>query len=274
MIRTVTAQHIAAIILILTLIGVSWGCASDPYRDRIDHPCDNKEIRCGDRCVDVDSDPDHCGLCGHACEGGEVCSQGACLSQCYADYEECRGGCFDVSVSAVHCGRCGNGCAGDDICWEGQCRGLECGERRQWPDAWLDVADDVVQRINEWRESGAKCGGKEMPSVEALDVDSRLSEAARCHSRDKGQNEFRGSEGSDGTSPEDRVQRAGYSAGEPTEIALYGQRTPQHVVDTLMEIEEYCRVVMDDELEDVGIGFAHIPGISWSEYWTLTFAGD
>lgn len=34
---------------------------------------------CGDTCRDLQHDPNNCGSCGHTCEGGQLCSNGACV---------------------------------------------------------------------------------------------------------------------------------------------------------------------------------------------------
>jgi stigma-specific protein Stig1 len=38
---------------------------------------------CGQRhgCVDVNSDPKNCGMCGHACGRGQTCSNGVCRAK-------------------------------------------------------------------------------------------------------------------------------------------------------------------------------------------------
>ncbi|WP_437774946.1 hypothetical protein [Sorangium sp. So ce1097] len=40
-------------------------------------PCAPAEVACGGGCVDVQTSPDHCGECGHGCQGG-ACSAGVC----------------------------------------------------------------------------------------------------------------------------------------------------------------------------------------------------
>ncbi|MGK3992303.1 hypothetical protein [Sorangium sp. So ce1024] len=40
-------------------------------------PCAPSEIACGGGCVDVQTSPDHCGECGHGCQGG-ACREGLC----------------------------------------------------------------------------------------------------------------------------------------------------------------------------------------------------
>ena len=50
----------------------------------------------GEGCRDTNTDADHCGSCGHACDAGQSC---------------CGGGCVDLSADAANCGTCGHACA-------------------------------------------------------------------------------------------------------------------------------------------------------------------
>ena len=40
--------------------------------------CDEEDVVCDDVCVDLDSDPDHCGACGSPCDEGFFCDEGTC----------------------------------------------------------------------------------------------------------------------------------------------------------------------------------------------------
>ncbi|MCA9607036.1 MAG: hypothetical protein KC619_15630 [Myxococcales bacterium] len=74
----------------------------------------------GDRCVDLASDPDNCGMVGNACP--EVCAGGVCAPRCSGGLRGCEGACVDLSSDPLHCGECGRSCARDQVCVEGRCR--------------------------------------------------------------------------------------------------------------------------------------------------------
>jgi hypothetical protein len=79
---------------------------------------------CNGACVDVATDPNHCGLCGWACGGGDVCMAGFCtLAQCPENTTRCGdlGLCFDLDQDAGNCGACGHACAAGLICCTGSC---------------------------------------------------------------------------------------------------------------------------------------------------------
>lgn len=75
--------------------------------------CNNREdfprIRwrcCRNRCVDVTSDVNNCGLCGIRCPFTWTC---------------CRGICVNTNVNPFNCGRCFNRCPFPSFCFYGMC---------------------------------------------------------------------------------------------------------------------------------------------------------
>ena len=70
----------------------------------------------GQDCVDLTSDPDHCGECGNACAEGDACAAGMCVSDCPIGAAECGGQCVSVDSDADHCGECDNACPAEQVC--------------------------------------------------------------------------------------------------------------------------------------------------------------
>lgn len=64
------------------------GISNDPdgwgqmrFSDRVvGEGCAEGETDCNGDCADLGSDPDHCGSCDHACEGGQECRAGQCVA--------------------------------------------------------------------------------------------------------------------------------------------------------------------------------------------------
>ncbi|KAK7300051.1 hypothetical protein RJT34_10883 [Clitoria ternatea] len=65
-----------------------------------------RTVCCGDRCVDLTSDRDNCGLCGIRC---------SLVRQC------CNRLCLNIYVNPFNCGRCGNVCPIGRLCLLGFC---------------------------------------------------------------------------------------------------------------------------------------------------------
>jgi hypothetical protein len=107
--------------------------------------CPEGFSRCGDDCVDVDSDLSHCGGCNRPCGSEQVCTGGACEdlpltcpaqgcppgSYCDLNQNKCVPGCLDDSgcVFGYICQNraCVLGCRDDAGCSTGQiCQDQEC----------------------------------------------------------------------------------------------------------------------------------------------------
>lgn len=63
--------------------------------------CDEGFDACDGECVDMQTDPDHCGLCGKICEGGTECVGGIC--NCPEGTRDCNGRCIGLDDC---CGVC------------------------------------------------------------------------------------------------------------------------------------------------------------------------
>ncbi|XP_057977618.1 stigma-specific STIG1-like protein 4 [Malania oleifera] len=61
---------------------------------------------CKNRCIDLASDFNNCGLCGVRCPFGWKC---------------CEGYCIDITLNPLHCGKCGNECPIGVLCSYGMC---------------------------------------------------------------------------------------------------------------------------------------------------------
>ncbi len=80
--------------------------------------CDESYKDCADRCVDVDSNPDHCGECHRSC--AESCVDGKCV--CQGDgVEQCGQHCVDLRTNDNHCGSCNRSCGIGEVCSDGSC---------------------------------------------------------------------------------------------------------------------------------------------------------
>lgn len=83
---------------------------------------DDKPTRCGDVCVDLQSDGSHCGDCdARPCDSG-ACLDGSCLQPTCLNY--CSGRCVDVQTDPNNCGDCGVVCSAEVRmeCVDGVCK--------------------------------------------------------------------------------------------------------------------------------------------------------
>ena len=86
---------------------------------------DNCDGLCIDeKCVDVESNPEHCGKENVKCGENETCESGVCKGEtvtCKSGEENCEGRCISVLSDIDNCGGCGVMCEDAEICQNGKC---------------------------------------------------------------------------------------------------------------------------------------------------------
>lgn len=81
--------------------------------------CPQGTKACGNECVNLKTDPDHCGTCANDCAADAFCVDGTCTSDCPG--LQCGDLCVDPSTNNQHCGNCNNPCGFDQVCSGGVC---------------------------------------------------------------------------------------------------------------------------------------------------------
>ncbi|GAA3373040.1 hypothetical protein GCM10020367_31410 [Streptomyces sannanensis] len=99
-----------------------------------------------------------------------------------------------------------------------------------------------------------------------LTVNAKLTKAAQDHSADMAAHKNMSHTGSDGSSPGDRIQRAGYSWSTYGENVAYGYSTPESVMAGWMSSPGHKQNILNCSFKEMGVGLAQ-PG----SYWTQDF---
>ncbi|AQY20527.1 hypothetical protein T261_07132 [Streptomyces lydicus] len=99
-----------------------------------------------------------------------------------------------------------------------------------------------------------------------LVVNAKLTKAAQAHSKDMADHRNMSHTGSDGSSPGDRITRAGYDWSAYGENVAYGYATPESVMKGWMSSPGHKRNILDCSFKEIGVGLAQ-PG----NYWTQDF---
>jgi len=106
--------------------------------------CREGRTSCGEECVDLDSDPAHCGGCDDACpDEAPFCVDGSCHDDCGA-LARCEGVCVSLRSDPEHCGSCDRACDAEaPLCGGGECfarcpEGLEQCEGGECADTEVD----------------------------------------------------------------------------------------------------------------------------------------
>lgn len=111
-----------------------------------------------------------------------------------------------------------------------------------------------------------------------LTIEARLTSAARLHSSDMARLRFFAHESKDGRQPWDRARSQGYGYRILAENIAAGYRTPGQAVDGWMHSPGHRANILNCDLTETGVGFAHNPddtpssgGLAYYRYWTQDF---
>ena len=171
-----TRPRTRGIVVAVTLLGPWWGCSS-PRPSALQ--CVPELADCDSECADLQLDVANCGACGHACELGQACIQGACTQTCAAPFQTCGIGslasCIDTMSDTANCGACGKACAAGETCSLGTCH-VGCAG-----GGWRFCDDQCVDTSHEQNHCGA-CGvacAVDQTCVEGACVPSSLAPRPR-----------------------------------------------------------------------------------------------
>ena len=130
---------------------------------------------------------------------------------------------------------------------------------RDYSGAQLD-ADLALKLINDYRATNG---------LKPLRLDPKLTVAAKAHSRDLAKTDRISHYGSDGSSPWDRVKRAGYSAKIAAENVGTGQASLQEVFKGWEQSPGHNRNLLLPGAKDMGIALIADPKTEFKTFWTL-----
>ena len=118
---------------------------------------------------------------------------------------------------------------------------------------------DLLNAINNLRETGANCGSVSMSKVDALSWNETLASTALQHANDMNDNDFFSHAGSDGSQVIDRATEQGYSVSWIGENIATGYTTVPDVMQGWQESNSHCELMMNENFEEVG--FARVENL-------------
>jgi uncharacterized protein YkwD len=107
--------------------------------------------------------------------------------------------------------------------------------------------------------------------LETLEEQPQLTAAARSHSADMACRNYFSHTGLDGSSPFDRMARAGYVFSAAAENLAAGHASPQAAFDGWMDSPGHRDNLLNPDYVHVGVGYAFHPGSQYGSYWTATY---
>jgi len=162
----------------------------------------------------------------------------------------------------------------------------EIGTYRRGTDVWIALAQPfippsprdavaisrrVLELTNEVRAHTQRCGGTTFAAVPPLSLNASLERAALAHSNDMASHNYMDHTGRDGSSPADRITRAGYKWHMVGENLASGVMTPEEAVTGWLHSPHHCANLMTGRFTEMGIAFAVNPRTDSGVYWTQTF---
>ena len=139
------------------------------------------------------------------------------------------------------------------------------------PEAAGAVALRVLQLVNNARERARMCGGSWLPPAKALTLSETLSRASLAHAAEMAQYSRFSHDGRDGSSPADRMTRAGYEWKAAGENIAAGQTTPESVVEGWLKSPQHCANVMAAQFREMGIAYYVNRESQAGIYWVQLF---
>lgn len=133
------------------------------------------------------------------------------------------------------------------------------------------VAAEVLRIANDARAGGRRCGSKSFPAAPPLRLASELNDAARAHSRDLARNNRLSHEGSDGSSPAERVTRTGYPWRTVGENVAAGPTSAKEVMDGWLASPGHCENLMSPRFAEMGLGYVVDEKSASGVYWAQVF---
>lgn len=140
----------------------------------------------------------------------------------------------------------------------------------------LENARDVTTRVlalaNEARARARRCGSKSFEAAPPLRLADALSDAARVQARDMAKNNMLAHEGSDGSTPADRVTRERYKWRMVGENVASGPTTAEEVMAGWLASPGHCENVMSPRFTEMGIAYVVDAKSESGVYWSQVFA--
>jgi uncharacterized protein YkwD len=163
----------------------------------------------------------------------------------------------------------------------------EIGIQTRGRDVWMVVATplnlptikdtkgierEVLERVNAARSKARKCGSTSYQAAPPLQLSALLNRAALIHAQDMARHSHFEHEGTDGSTPAERIARVGYRWRQVAENIAAGAPTAQSVVDGWLESPGHCVNIMGAQYREMGIAFALDPKSAAGIYWSQEFA--
>jgi len=133
------------------------------------------------------------------------------------------------------------------------------------------IAARILALVNQVRAAPRHCGAILYGAARPVVWNETLTRVARAHSEDMARRNYFDHDSPDGSTPSQRVRRAGYAYLGTAENIAAGQATADAVMADWVRSPQHCANLMDPEYTDMGIGVALDRNSRHGAYWTQVF---
>jgi uncharacterized protein YkwD len=143
---------------------------------------------------------------------------------------------------------------------------FSCEDNKNFLDAPKDPdSEKLLELVNDVREKGCDCGGEYQAPASPVVWNDKLEQAAQNHSNDMDENNFMKHDGSDGSSPGDRIVVVGYSWSTYGENIANGYTSESAVIQGWLDSPGHCKNIMNAKFTEMGVATS-------GSYWTMVLA--
>ncbi len=133
------------------------------------------------------------------------------------------------------------------------------------------VAERMLALVNQARATPRRCGDRSFAAAPAVAWDTRLEKVAAQHATDMAVNDYFSHTGRDGSTPAQRVTRAGYPWRMTGENIAAGQLSPEAAVTGWIKSPDHCENLMNAGYTEMGVAAAVNPASKMGLYWAQEF---
>lgn len=134
------------------------------------------------------------------------------------------------------------------------------------------IGNRVLALANEARSRPRRCGSKSHKAAPPLTLSAVLTRAALKHAQDMAAHSHFEHTGTDGSTPAQRAEKAGYSWLAVAENIAAGARTADEVMEGWLNSPGHCSNLMSPIYTQMGIAYAVDPKSKAGIYWAQEFA--
>jgi uncharacterized protein YkwD len=129
----------------------------------------------------------------------------------------------------------------------------------------------VLELVNTARAGPRRCGDRPFSAARPLARSAVLGRAALLHAGDMARHNYFDHRGRDGSTPAERIARAGYRFRATGENIAAGPSTPEEAVAGWFRSPGHCANLMNPAYAEMGVAYAVERNSEFGVYWTQVF---